>query len=232
MQVNAFHQRCIQPRECGFFRDNFRPFHRQRSASFARNDAAIGNGDGLTRQDATYALEDRLWPAGELHLQQFMQSGAMELGRDQPGSDKRLRFGGKGDAIGDFSNIERLDAEGVARQQHLPRSTIMDRNAIHAAQKGGEARPVPAIQMQGRFAIRSRGGGQRVIAAQFAIIINLAIGDQGGSAGEKRLISGGKVNDRKPGMGQRHIAGHMVPSAIRPAMRKRACERFQHRGGG
>jgi hypothetical protein len=86
--------------------------------------------------------------------------------------------------------------------------------------------------MQGRFAIRSRGGRQRVIAAQFAVIINLAIRDQGGSAGEKRLISGGKINDRKPGVGKRHIAGNMMPSAIRPAMRKRACERFQHRGGG
>jgi hypothetical protein len=86
--------------------------------------------------------------------------------------------------------------------------------------------------MQGRFAIRSRGGRQRVIAAQFAVIINLPIRDQGAGAREKRLIAGGKINDRKPGVGKRHIARNMMPSAIRPAMRKRACERFQHRGGG
>ena len=116
MQINAFHQRCIQSRECGFFRDDLGPFHRQRSASFARNDAAIGDGDGLTRQDAADTLEDRLRPAGELHLQQFMQSGAMKLWRDQAGGNQCLRFGGKGDAIGDLRNIKLLDAEGVTRQ--------------------------------------------------------------------------------------------------------------------
>jgi hypothetical protein len=46
------------------------------------------------------------------------------------------------------------------------------------------------------------------------------------------LIAGGKINDRKSGVGKRHIARNMMPSAIRPTMRKRACERFQHRGGG
>ena len=92
MQINAFHQRCIQPCKGRFFRDDFRPFRWQGSAPFARNDAAIGDGDGLTRQDATYALEDRLWPAGELHLQQFMQRWAMQLRRDQTGGDKGLRF--------------------------------------------------------------------------------------------------------------------------------------------
>jgi hypothetical protein len=71
-----------------------------------------------------------------------------------------------------------------------------------------------------------------VIVPQFAVIINLAVRDQGGSAGEKRLIAGRKVNDRKPGMGECDIAGHMMPRPIRPAMRQRACERFQHRGGG
>ena len=60
-----------------------------------------------------------------------------------------------------------------------------------------------------------------MIAAQFAVIINLAIRDQGGSAGEKRLIAGGKINDRKPCMGKRHIARNMMPRAIRPTMRKR-----------
>ena len=108
----------------------------------------------------------------------------------------------------------------------------MDRNAIHAAQHLSEARPVAAIQMQGRFAIRSRGGGQCVIIPQFAVIIDLSIRNQGSSAGEERLIAGRKINDRKPSMGKRHIARNMMPSAIRPTVRKRAREGFQHPGGG
>jgi hypothetical protein len=69
-------------------------------------------------------------------------------------------------------------------------------------------------------------------AAQFAVIIDLAIRNQGVSASKKRLIASSEIDDRKPCMGQRDIAGHMMPSAIRPAMCKRAGERFQHRGGG
>ena len=161
-----------------------------------------------------------------------MQSGAMKLWRDQPGGDQRLRFGGKGDSIRNFGDIERLDTEGITRQQHLPRSAIMDRNAIHAAQHLSEARPVTAIQMQGRFAIRSCGGRQRVIIPQFAIIINLAIRDQGGSTGEERLIAGRKINDRKAGLGECDITGHMMPHAIRPAMRQCARQGLQHCGGG
>jgi hypothetical protein len=41
---------------------------------------------------------------------------------------------------------------------------------------------------------------------QFAVIIDLAIRDQRGRAGKKRLITRGKVNDGKPSMGQRDIA--------------------------
>jgi hypothetical protein len=46
------------------------------------------------------------------------------------------------------------------------------------------------------------------------------------------LIAGRKINDRKPGVGKRHIARNMMPRAIWPAMRQRARERFQYRGGG
>jgi hypothetical protein len=77
-----------------------------------------------------------------------------------------------------------------------------------------------------------RNPKQRVIAAQFAIIINLAIGDQGGSAGEERLIACRKINDCKAGLGECDIAGYMMPHAIRPAMRQRARKSFQHCGGG
>ncbi len=154
----------------------------------------------------------------------------MQLRRDQPSSDQCLRFGRKGDAIGGLGEVKRLDAERVARQQHLPRGAVMNRNGIHAAQKLSEACAIAAIQMQGRFAIRSGGGGQRMIRAQFAVIIDLAIRDQGGSAGEERLIACRKINDCKAGLGESDIARKMMPRAIRPAMRQRARQRFQHRG--
>ena len=70
-----------------------------------------------------------------------------------------------------------------------------------------------------------------MIRAQFAVIIDLAIRDQGGSAGEERLIACRKINDCKAGLGESDIARKMMPRAIRPAMRQRARERFQHCGG-
>jgi hypothetical protein len=60
--------------------------------------------------------------------------------------------------------------------------------------------------MQRRFAIGLGGASKRVLIAQFAVIIDLAIRDKRGRAGKKRLITRGKINDGKPGMGQRDIA--------------------------
>ena len=147
MQIYAFHQRRIQPRESGFFRDIFRPFCRQRGTLVTRDDAAIGDGNGLTRQHATNAFEDRLRTCGELQLQHFMQCGAMELRRYQPSRDQRLRFRGKGDAAWDFGDVKWLDAEGIARQHHLPCGTVMNGNAIHTAQILRESGAIAAIQM-------------------------------------------------------------------------------------
>ena len=66
----------------------------------------------------------------------------MQLRRNQASGNQRLRFGGEGDTISDFSDIERLDAERITRQQNLPRRAIMNGDAIHAAQKLSEARAI------------------------------------------------------------------------------------------
>jgi hypothetical protein len=57
------------------------------------------------------------------------------------------RFRGKGDAARDFGDVKRLDAEGITRQHHLPRGTVMNGNAIHATQILRERGAIAAIQM-------------------------------------------------------------------------------------
>ena len=66
---------------------------------------------------------------------------------------------------------------------------------------------------------------QRVLLAQLAVVVDLAIGDQRGGAGEERLVAGGEVDDGEARVGQRDAARHVVPGAVRAAMRQRAGQR-------
>ena len=86
--------------------------------------------------------------------------------------------------------VERLDAERVARQRHAALQPLVDRDRIHAAQGAGIGQPVAQPEMQRRLAI-ALGGEPRVrhVLAQLAVVVDLAIGDQGGRAGEQRLVA-------------------------------------------
>ena len=67
--------------------------------------------------------------------------------------------------------------------------------------------------------------------AQLAVVVDLAVGDQRGRAGEERLVAAGEVDDREPRVHQRDAPDHGVAGAVRPAMRQRARQRREQRRG-
>ena len=67
-----------------------------------------------------------------------------------------------------------------------------------------------------------------VALAQLPVVVDLAVGDQGGGAGEQRLVAGDEVDDREPRMRQRDVAGQVMAMPIRAAMRQRPGQRVEH----
>ena len=95
----------------------------------------------------------------------------------------------------------------------------MDGDGIHAAQVLRVVRAVAQPQMQRRLAIAVGGEvDPRHRDAQFAVIIDLAVADQCGGAGEQRLIAGHQVDDRQPVVHQRDPADDGVTGAVGSAM--------------
>ena len=144
VQRDALRQGGIKPGEGGGPVDVLRTTFRQGGAALPGGDRAVGDDQGLPRQHPVDALEDRRPARGELQLQQVRAGFHPHLRGDQASGDKGLRLGREGDAIGDLGHIKRLDAEGIAREDHLARSAVFDRDRIHAAQCLGEGDPVAA----------------------------------------------------------------------------------------
>ncbi len=103
--------------------------------------------------------------------------------------------------------IERLDAEGIARQHQPARRRVVQRDRVHAAQVAGEIEAVAAIEMERQLAIgrrREHDAGQR--PAQLDVIVDLGIGDERRAAGlVQRLVAGREIDDGEPRL---HHARH------------------------
>ena len=107
--------------------------------------------------------------------------------------------------------VERLDAERVARQRHRARRAVVDRERVHAAQRRRELRPVPQPQVQRRLVVAVGGEPRRRhLGAQLAVIVDLAVAHQRRRAREQRLVAGREVDDGEPGVHQRDAPDHGV----------------------
>ncbi len=85
-------------------------------------DMPVGAGDGLAGQHALDALENGVRAGGELKLQQFLHRGGAHRALHQPGFQQGLRFRGERQSAVDRGDVERLDAERVARQGDVRRT--------------------------------------------------------------------------------------------------------------
>ena len=213
-----------------------RPTLRQRGVAMALDDRARGGDQRLAGQNAVDAREDGPSSGRELHLQQFGERPRIGVAAREAPGQQGLRLRGEGKtAASQLGVVERLDAEGVARQDQPPGLRIMQRDRPHPTQRRREAGAVAAVEVQRRFAIRpGREGcaGQR--RAQIGIIVDLAIGDQGGPARlAQRLIAGLEIDDREPVMRHRNrvlaVAAHAVGAAMREGRAHRRDRALRHR---
>ena len=150
--------------------------------------------------------------------------------RHQARLQQRLRFRGERQPAGDLGDIQRLDAERVARQRHRALHALMDGDRVHAAQMLRVVGALAQPQMQRRLAVAVGGeADRRHRRAQFAVIVDLAVADQRGGTGEQRLIAGHQIDDRQPVVHQRDAAHHRVAGAIRAAVTQ-AVDQFRQRG--
>ena len=72
----------------------------------------------------------------------------------------------------------------------------------------------------------------RHLGAEFPVIVDLAVGDEGGRAREQRLIPACDVDDRQARVHERDPADDRVPRPVRSAMPERPGERPKLRGVG
>ena len=158
-------------------------------------------------------------PGGELQLQQLLARRRPHRARHQARLQQRLRLGGERQPAGDLGDIQRLDAERVARQRHRALHALVDGDRVHATQMLRVVRALAQPQMQRRFAVAVGGeADRRHRHAQFAVVVDLAVADQRRGAGEQRLIAGHQIDDRQPVVHQRDAAHHRVAGAIRAAV--------------
>ena len=220
MHIDAVRQRRVQPVERIAFADAHRPARRQGGVAAAIDDPAPGDHDRLARQHAFYAVKRRMTARRKLELEQFAHRPVPQYPPPETGGQQRLRFGSEGETSLRHSVIERLYAEGIPRQHQPAFLRIVYRQRIHATQPFREVEPVIPVIMQNRFAIRvGCERGIRQFGAQFDIVVNFTVRDQGRPAGaEKRLIARFQVDNREPRMDQSGIAGQPDRVTVRAAM--------------
>ena len=88
------------------------------------HDPAILDDQRFARKHAPDTAHGGLAPGGELKLQKLPAPPRAKLRRHQAGGDQRLRLGGEREARPRLHVVERLDAEGIARQHQASRTAV------------------------------------------------------------------------------------------------------------
>ena len=109
--------------------------------------------EDLAGQQPLDTREDRLAPRGELELQQLIGGfGADLLGVATTGAQTQrhdgLGFGREDHALRLDGVVERLDAEGIAGQDHAVPDRIVQREREHATHVFEEVEAVPVVERQ------------------------------------------------------------------------------------
>ncbi len=231
VQRHAFLQRAVEPGQRFRLADLLGRALRQGGDAGAVDHPAVGDPERLAGQQAADAGKDGVAAGGELQLQQLVARFRPQRPLHQPGGEQRLRLRREGQAVLQLGDIERLDAERVARQRQVVGAALVDGDRVHAAERLDIALAVAQPQMQRRLAVAA--GGEPHLGqcpAQLQVVVDLAVGDQRRRAREQRLVAAIQVDDGEAGVHQRHPADHGVASTVRPAMRERPHQRGQAGG--
>ena len=154
-----------------------------------------------------------------MQLQQLLPRRGPHFPLNQAGFQQGLRFRCERQAAIHLSNVQRLDAEGIARQRHTVLMPLMDRDRIHSPQLRRVIISIAQPIMQWHLAVGVRG---EVHAwhrgAQFPVVVNLPVRYQRRRTGEKRLVAGDQVDDGKAVVQECHAADDGMARAIGTAM--------------
>ena len=180
---------------------------------------AVAHFHHLAGRETAEALQQRALADGVVEGQQFARRLGVEVHRQQPSRNEGAGFGGEGQAGVVFQQVERLDAERIARQPG-PAIAADQTEGIHAAQTLEGVRAFASVEMQQRLEVRA--GGQLAlqveIAGQFQVIVDLAIADHRPASRVQRLPAALQVDDREPRVGQRGAGDLLQPHPVRSAM--------------
>ena len=192
VQVDALLQRAVEADDCRLLVDLLRRAFGQGGDTVALQHPPVGAHQRLAGQHAADALEDGFGAGGELDLQQFVAGGLTQRPWHDAGLQQRPRLRGEGQAGGGLGGVERLDAERIARQRYRAGGAVVDGDAVHATQVVGEAGALAQPQVQRRLVVAVGGEAHAGhVAAQLAVVIDLAIAHQRRRAGEQRLVAAG-----------------------------------------
>src|SRR6266508_2649874 len=136
----------------------------------------------------------------------------VERTRDVREPEDRLQFRGKEQLAVVLGVVERLDPEAVAREQKLTAAYVPDGEAEHAAKPLDAARAEVFVEMDDGFGVAVRAEDVTValeVAAQFAVVVDLAVEDDPDGAILVRdgLVAAIQVDDAEAP----HADGDAVP---------------------
>ena len=166
-----------------------------------------------------------------MQLQQLLPRRGPHFPLNQSGFQQGLRFRRERQTAIHLSDIQRLDAKGIARQGYPVLMPLVDRDRIHSPQLRRVLVSIAQPIMQWHLAIGVRG---KVDAwhrgSQFTVVVNLPVRHQRRWTGEKGLVAGDKVDDGKAVVQQRHAAHNGMACAVRTPMMQ-AVDQAGNNGG-
>ena len=220
MQEHAVHEHSIKLDECVLFSLRAGRQVGQGGAALALDNSTAAHQEGFAGKHPFDPGKRGGAAGGELKLEHFVAAHRVQATLHQTGSQHRLRFGGEDKAALGLGVVERFDAEGIASQEQGAAHRIVQGQSVHAPQSVHEAGALASIEMKGRLAVRSAGKGHPVqFLAQFPIVINFSIADQGAALRiNEGLGPAVQVDDGQAGVDQPHVGANVASLTVRAAM--------------
>jgi hypothetical protein len=138
---------------------------------------------------------------------------------------QRLHLRGEAQRAPVIGEVERLDAVGVAGEEHALKARVPDREGVHAAQRVEHRGAAALPEMQQHLGVglgAEHRALRRELVAQRTVVVDLAVEDDAEPAvgALHRLVGdGAQVDDRQPAMAEADAAlgAHPLARAVRSA---------------
>ena len=164
--------------------------------------------------------------------QQRVQAPGIDGGPPARVGEQRLRLAAEPQRPCVFLDVERLDAEAVAREHEFLLLAVPQRDGEDAFEPIEQVRAPRQVAGRDDLGIAGRARDESMrpfeLGAQRRLVVDLAVVDDDDAAagGVERLVGGGrKIADGEPPMRQRDRPFVPIAFAVRPAVRNRTRHR-------